>query len=301
MEPESERGDRPSNLVVPWAGGARWRRAWLAAVLAALASLLAPAASPAAPLRVMSFNVRLSVEGDGPDNWTHRRNILVETIVRARPDIVGTQELKKVQGDYLLANLPGYAWFGTDRRGGRDDEYMGIFYRRDRLRLVALGNFWLSDTPNVPGSISWGHPYPRMVTWGLFEAKADGRRLYVFNTHFPYRAEDEAARTRAAEAIAARIAALPREVPVVLTGDFNTAPGSPAYSLLTRSLADARTAAPAVEGPEGTFHAFTGKAERRIDWILARGLAPARFRTDASSRNGRYPSDHFPIVADFDW
>ena len=268
-----------------------------------VAALLAIAGAPAAaePLRVMTFNVRVPVAQDGPNLWERRKALLAEVVARARPDLIGTQELKKEQGDYLLARLSGYAWFGSDRRGGHDDEHMGIFYRRDRLRLLELGNFALSDTPRVPGSISWGHPYPRMVTWGLFESRASGRRFYLYNTHFPYRAEDEAARTKAAEAIAQRIAALPADVPVVLTGDFNTEPGSPAHRLLTEALADARLSAPRATGPEATFHAFTGKAERRIDWILARGARPRRVHTDASAREGRYPSDHFPVIADFDW
>ena len=262
------------------------------------AAALAGTAAQAQALRVMSFNVRVPVDQDGANAWPHRKDLLVATVRKAHPDIIGTQELKKVQADYMLAHLPGYAWFGIDRRGGHADEHMAIFYRRDRLKLVDLGNFWLSDTPDVPGSISWGHPYPRMVTWGLFETRADGRRFYVYNTHFPYRAEDEDARTRAASAIAARIAALPAGVPVVLTGDFNTEPSSPAHALLTRSLTDARDAAPTVSGPAQTFHAFTGKADRRIDWILVRGFTPLRFATDTSARAGRYPSDHFPVIAD---
>ncbi|TFI60354.1 endonuclease/exonuclease/phosphatase family protein [Sphingomonas parva] len=270
-------------------------------LLLALCATAVPAggASPAGTLRVMSFNVRVPVAQDGRHAWPHRRDLLVDTIASQSPDVVGTQELTRAQGDYLLARLPGYSWFGIDRRGGHDDEHMAIFYRRDRLRLVELGNFWLSETPNVPGSISWGHPFPRMVTWGLFETIADGRRFYVYNTHFPYRAGDEPARTRAAAAIAARIAALPAAVPVVLTGDFNTEPGSPTYALLSGSLADARAQAGSVAGPEGTFHAFTGTPRRRIDWILARGLRAARFHTDDRHRDGLYPSDHFPVTADF--
>ena len=86
------------------------------------------------------------------------------------------------------------------RGGGADDEHMGVLYRTDALRLVESGDFWLSDTPDVVGSITWGNLYPRMVTWGLFESRDDGRRFYLFNTHFPYRDEDDAARTRCAQA-----------------------------------------------------------------------------------------------------
>ncbi|WP_423604817.1 endonuclease/exonuclease/phosphatase family protein [Sphingomonas sp. MS122] len=262
------------------------------------------AALPAAArdgLRVMAFNVRLPLAADGPNRWEARRDLFVETIRRADPDIIGTQELWKIQGDHVIARLPRYSWFGIDRRGGHGDEHMGVFYRRDRLRLVEMGNFWLSDTPEVPGSISWGHPLPRMVTWGLFETIPGGRRFWFCNTHFPYRGEDEGARTKGAELIAARIAALPGDAPVVVTGDFNTGPDSGAHRALTAKLADAWAAAAAREGPAETFHGFTGKADRRIDWVLARGLNAAKVETVTFGRKGRYPSDHFPVVVDYRW
>jgi endonuclease/exonuclease/phosphatase family metal-dependent hydrolase len=274
---------------------------WLAiaAAVAALIADVAPAA--AATLRVMTFNVRVPLAQDGPNAWPNRKSLLGDVVARARPDIIATQELKKEQGDYLIDRFPGYAWFGSDRRGGDDDEHMGIFYRRDRLRIVELGNFWLSDTPRVPGSISWGHPYPRMVTWGLFEAKADGRRFYVYNTHLPYRAEDEPARTKGAQAIAAHIASLPADVPLILAGDFNTVPGSPTYAALDEALDDVRTTTASLRGPEATYHAFTGKADRRIDWIFVRGFKPVSVATDATRRGNVYPSDHYPVVAELRW
>lgn len=254
-----------------------------------------------AGLRVMSFNVRLPIASDGPNRWEARQELFVETIRRADPDIIGTQELWKIQGDRVIAKLPQFAWFGIDRRGGHGDEHMGVFYRRDRLRVVELGNFWLSETPEVPGSISWGHPYPRMATWGLFETVATGKRFWFINTHFPYRAEDEAAREKAARQIAAWIAARPGGLPLVLTGDFNTVPDSVAHRLLSAELADGWSAAAERKGPEETFHAFTGKADRRIDWVFARGLTAATAETVTFKRNGRYPSDHFPVVVDYRW
>ncbi len=267
----------------------------------AFAAALPAAAKGPDGLRVMSFNVRLPVAADGPNRWEARQGLFVETIRRADADIIGTQELWKIQADHLIAKLPRYSWFGIDRRGGHADEHMGVFYRRDRLKLVQLGNFWLSDTPDVPGSISWGHPYPRMATWGLFETIPGGKRFWFINTHFPYRAEDEAAREKGAAAIAAWIAARPDGAPVVLTGDFNTVPDSGTHNALSAGLADAWDAAKVRSGPAETFHAFTGKADRRIDWVFARGLTAARVETVTFGRNGRYPSDHFPVVVDYRW
>ncbi|MFL9840744.1 endonuclease/exonuclease/phosphatase family protein [Sphingomonas sp. ST-64] len=274
------------------------RRVIAVATAIGLAPGFARAAETRTGLRVMSFNVRLPRPEDGRDRWEARRDLFIETIRRAAPDIIGTQELWKIQGDYVLERLPGYAWFGVDRRGGHGDEHMGVFFRRDRLRVIDLGNFWLSETPDVAGSIAWGHPYPRMATWGLFETMA-GKRFWLINTHFPYRAEDEAARSNCAAAIADWVAQRPGSDAVLLTGDFNTGPDSEAHRILSARLEDAWTAAPERTGPEGTFHGFTGTPGKRIDWVMARGLTPVAVETVDFGRGGRFPSDHFPVVADF--
>ena len=78
----------------------------------------------------------------------------------------------------LVARLPAYTWFGESRKGSTEDEHMGVFYRKDRLRVRDSGNFWLSDTPDVPGSRTWGNILPRMVTWARFERIADGATLH---------------------------------------------------------------------------------------------------------------------------
>ena len=266
-----------------------------------LVALFAAGPSAAQALRVMSFNVRLLTEADGPNQWRHRRDLAARMIREQDPDVIGTQELFAEQGDDLIARLPEYAWFGRGRRGDRGDEHMGVFYRRDRLRVIESGDFWLSDTPDVAGSISWGNLLPRMVTWALFERTGDGRRFYVFNTHLPYREQDEAARVRGVEAIVQRLRALPAEVPIVVTGDFNIGPDGRVHEVLAAQLRDAWTTAPERTGPEATFHAFSGHADRRIDWILSRGLQATRAETVTAHEGERYPSDHFPVVAQLRW
>jgi endonuclease/exonuclease/phosphatase family metal-dependent hydrolase len=213
------------------------------------------------------------------------------------PDLMGTQELFYSQGEYIREKLPEYAWFGISRRGNREDEHMGVFYKASKLRLVNSGNFWLSETPEKPGSMSWDVSLPRMVTWGLFETKAGKRRFYYYNTHFPHRREDAAARLKCAQVIVERAGRLPKNIPFILTGDFNAQPDGDAHQLFAKDWQDAWKTAPVRFGPEGTSSGFAGSMTgRRIDWIFLRGAVKA-LQTSSVTLNdkGRFPSDHFPV------
>lgn len=267
----------------------------------ALAVVIAAIALPAsaAELKVMTFNVRTMAAQDGPNAWDKRRDLFAQTIRQLHPDVIGTQELFKQQGDDTVQRLPEYTWFGRDRFGGHSEEHMGIFYRKDRLKVVESGDFWLSDTPDKVASITWGNVFPRMVNWALFERLDDHKRFYLLDTHFPYRDQDEDARSRGAKEMAAWIAKLPAGIPVIITGDFNTGPASQAHATLTATLKDAWDSAPKRQGPDKTFHDFTGKPTERIDWILYRGVSATSATTVTTSKDGRYPSDHFPVEVDF--
>jgi endonuclease/exonuclease/phosphatase family metal-dependent hydrolase len=260
--------------------------------------MAAPAVAAEAPLRVMTFNVRVPVD-TGMNAWVNRRDLMVSVIKAEHPDLLGTQELTEEQGEYLAAHLPGYAWFGQGREGGTKGEHMGVFYRTDRLEVLRSGDFWLSDTPDVPGSITWGQPYPRMVTWAKFRLRDGGGTFNYFNTHFPYRPEDVRPRMLSANEILQRIGKLPSAGRVILAGDFNCGPDSPVYAKLTGTLHDAWTTAASRSGPEKTFHNFTGNPDQRIDWILTRGFRAIAVQTVTTHDGARYPSDHFPVVAEF--
>lgn len=267
-----------------------------------LAASLAPAAS-AEQLRVMTFNVRYPNPGDGADVWAARRELLVETVRRHAPDVMGTQELFHEQGQFIVERLPEYAWFGVSRRGNQQDEHMGVFYRKEKLTLIDSGNFWLSPTAERPGSSAWGMTLPRMVTWAILELKAGGTRFLYYNTHFPHRPEDDAARRMCAKVIADRLSLYDEKLPIVVTGDFNAGVQSAAYATLAAGLKDTwKEAARRSEGPEGTFHGFRGKPGReRIDWILYRApwrVLSTEILTDHDGE--RYPSDHFPVLSVFE-
>ena len=256
-----------------------------------------PAKPIARPIKVMTFNVRYASD-EGATRWAVRRPVMVELIRRAAPDVIGTQELLQRQGDDLTRALPGYRWFGRDRMGGHANEYMGILYRPDRLTLVGHGDFWLSETPDVVGSQSWGTDLPRMANWAVFETKeAMPHRFLFLDTHLAHRDEDAEARDKAAALIVSRLPALAKDLPVVVAGDMNARPDTAAYRRFASALTDAWPAAARREGPEMTFHDFTGTPDRRIDYLFLRGFRAKTIATDTYHQGKTYPSDHFPIEA----
>ncbi len=250
-------------------------------------------------LDVMSFNVRYPSPNDGPNVWENRRDILVETIRLKDPDLMGTQELFYLQGQYIVEKLPEYTWFGVSRRGDHENEHMGVFYKRSKLRLVESGEFWLSETPDTPASMSWDVSLPRMVTWGLFEMIETSRRFYFYNTHFPHRRQDHAARVECAKVIADRMRALPTDLPFIMTGDFNAPAREEVYKVLVPPLGDAWIETEVKSGPETTSSRWSGNTEgRRIDWLLYRGdIKVLEAETVTHNLDGRYPSDHYPVFA----
>ncbi|WP_336868978.1 endonuclease/exonuclease/phosphatase family protein [Sphingomonas sanguinis] len=266
--------------------------------LAVLATgLLVATGALAEPLKVMTFNVRYASD-EGAQRWAVRRPVMVELIRRAAPDVVGTQELLQRQGDDIVAALPGYRWFGRDRRGGHADEHMGIFYRTDRLTLIDQGDFWLSDTPEVVGSQSWGTDLPRLASWAVFETReAKPHRFLFVDTHLPHRDQDGEARDKAARLILSRLPDLAKGLPLVLAGDMNARPDTAAYRTFAGALTDAWGSAKRREGPVLTFHDFTGTPDRRIDYLFLRGFKADTVTTDTYHQGKVYPSDHFPIEA----
>ncbi|WBU36984.1 endonuclease/exonuclease/phosphatase family protein [Homoserinibacter sp. YIM 151385] len=250
-------------------------------------------------IRVISANVRIPVD-EGDASWEARGPLLARTLADAQPDLIGTQELTSLQARDLLEAMPGMRMLGRDRRGGRDDEHCAILIRDDRLEVREHGDFWLSDTPDLVASITWGNAFPRITTWVRVRERATGRELVHANTHLPYRPEDADARERGARLILDRLEEIAAGDPIVLTGDFNCGPDCAVHEILSESLADVHDEGPHT-GPDGTFHGFTGEPGERIDWVLQRGLRLRAARTMDEHEGTVWPSDHFPVLAELDW
>ncbi len=245
----------------------------LAACAARRRAVPEEAAGSGTPLSVMTFNIRYA-HTTPPNLWPDRFPVITELISRRRPDIIGTQEGLYHQLRDLESALPDYGWIGMGRDGGSRGEFMAVFYRKDRVVPLEYDHYWLSDTPLVPGSRTWGNNYPRMVTSVKFKDRSDGRELLFVNTHLDH--EVQASRDRSAALILNRLRSAREGLPVILVGDFNVGNDNRVYSMLTAPGAFTDTWL-AAGNPDtlGTFHDFKGataaRGKPRIDWILVRG------------------------------
>jgi len=263
----------------------------------------------AAELRVMSFNVRYGTAKDGPNHWDRRREFLVETIKAFRPDLLGTQETLGFQRDFLAEQFSKeYEVLGVGRDDGKErGEMMALYFRRERFEKLDGGHFWLSDTPETVGSRSWDSSLPRMATWVKLRDRRQpqARPILFLNTHFDHMGKT--ARLESARLIRRRLAEH-QDASLVLTGDFNAGDGSDPYRALFETAADVpspvvdafRKTHPERGAEEGTFSGFKAESTRgdRIDWIgVSRDWTIREAAIDRTAREGRTPSDHFPVTA----
>ncbi|MGB9745950.1 MAG: endonuclease/exonuclease/phosphatase family protein [Bacteroidales bacterium] len=253
-------------------------------------------------IRVMTFNIRLDTPVDSMNNWKYRRENAARMIRFYDADLLGTQEVLHNQLQDLLALLPEYGFTGVGRKDGKNEgEYSALFYRKSRFELLKTGNFWLSQTPEVPGSIGWDAACERMVTWGIFKDRETGKKFAAFNTHFDHKGK--LARLNSALLLKERTGQIAGNLPVILTGDFNTTEGSePIQALLEGGkLKDTRRSAALVYGPEWTFHGF-GKVplpeRERIDFIFVSSAIKVNVCASlAEVCDTIYLSDHNPVLA----
>lgn len=264
--------------------------------------------------RVMTFNIRYAGGDKGEHAWANRRNAVAQCINAADPDILGLQEVEAVQADWLRESFPHYAFHGVGRIDGvRKGEFAPILYRADRYEPQDSGHFWISTTPDVPGSKSWNTACERMASWVRLRDRASKHELLVINTHLDHVSAQ--AREQGVKMIRERAEQLPRQpdathIPVIITGDFNTSADGPlgvhlcsgdsAPDAAGFALRDAyRVGDPTADGDEATFNAWTPRTDGdRIDWIFATpSFDVVSVTIDRHMPEGVLPSDHYPVIA----
>ncbi|MBN2269351.1 MAG: endonuclease/exonuclease/phosphatase family protein [Sedimentisphaerales bacterium] len=296
-------------------------RSWLVGIVAVLVFagglLDANEAEPGKgglEVSVMTFNIRYGTANDGANRWENRRELVSDVIRKYEPDVIGLQEALGFQIDEICKALPQYARLGVGRDDGKTKgEYSAILYRSDKFQVEQGGTFWLSDTPEVPGSITWGNACTRICTWARFVEKKTGRAFYHYNLHLDH--VSQPSREKSMLLLVERIGKRRHANPFVVTGDFNADEKNPAILFLKGKTSLANKEGDKSENPipmvdtfrvrhpdakdVGTFNDFKGtNTGGKIDYILTTTdvhVLDAQILHD--NVDGRYPSDHFPVTA----
>ena len=247
-----------------------------------------------------SFNLRMDTPSDGENAWPNRKEMVKGLIRFHELDIIGTQEGFKHQLDDIL-ELGNYAYVG----GGRDDgidagEHSAILYNKNRFDVVDKGDFWFSETADVP-SKGWDATCcNRICSWAKFRERRSGKEFFVFNAHYDHQGQE--ARRNSSLMLLERIKKIAGDNTVIATGDFNALPDSEPIQIIYDSglLKDAYlvTKDPPY-GTVGTFNSFNPEAPmmNRIDYIwVTPEVVVKKYGVLNDMHSGRFPSDHFPVM-----
>lgn len=281
----------------------------------AVAADNSPVKSGAATHTVMTCNIRVNLPEDeaAGNGWSSRRDLCLDVIRAQKPDLISFQEVLRDQMADLIKGLPTHGGFGFEgpEMDARMVGYGGIaknpvFYSRERYELVTSGGFWLSETPHLPGSLSWDSARARHVNWVRLRDRASGKQLRLLSTHLDHVSQH--AREEQMKLILAEAAVYAPEFPQILCGDLNATAANPVLKLaLDAGWKDSHTEAPEPRDDGNTTHGFLGDknpksdaAKRRgpIDFILTRGAIQTRgWKIIRDSKDGKYPSDHYFVAA----
>jgi Kef-type K+ transport system membrane component KefB/endonuclease/exonuclease/phosphatase family metal-dependent hydrolase len=250
-------------------------------------------------LRVVTWNLRFDNPLDGPNVWSERSEEAMDLVRHLNPDLVGFQEALGSQVGELVDGLPDLDWYGEGRNDGAlGGELSPIFFRRRRFDPIDGGTFWLSESPDQPGSRSWGASHPRIATWLVLHDRWTDVDFVVANTHLDHARSET--RVEQAKVLLERLFPVVAGRPLVLVGDLNDRPDSPVFRVFAEVLRDARavSAAPP-EGPTTTYNGFTApKDDFLIDHVFVDGAVEVRAVrvVDDQGPDGRYLSDHYPVL-----
>jgi endonuclease/exonuclease/phosphatase family metal-dependent hydrolase len=268
-----------------------------------LITLLGAHANAQQTYNVMTFNLRYHNNYDSLNGWTYRRDKVCAEIQFYETDILGTQENLEDMVEDLDKCLDGYEHVGVGRDDGKTKgEYSAIFIKKEKFSILKSSTFWLSQTPEVPGSKSWAAALTRICTWAKLKDKNTGKIFFVFNTHFDH--IGKVARAESGHLIVRYIDSIAHDVPTILMGDLNTTPQEEAvHSILdpANKYKLYNTIDISKEkhfGPTGSFNSFTNKetSDYPIDHIfVSKDFDVLKHANLSETWGGRYNSDHFPV------
>ncbi|TDB65956.1 endonuclease/exonuclease/phosphatase family protein [Arundinibacter roseus] len=251
------------------------------------------------PITVASYNLRYNTPNDGVNAWPNRKEHVKSLIRYHEFDLFGTQEVLRGQIEDV-AELSEFGFLGKGRDDGKEGgEHSAIFYKKDRFKVLDSGDFWLSETPDVPGKGWDATCCNRICSWAKFQDLKTKKQFYFFSVHFDH--QGVKARQESGKLMVRKIKEIAKNIPAICVGDFNSTPETEQIKAMETILQDTyKVSAQPPYGPVGTFNSFKFDApmENRIDYIfVSKEFNVLKYGVLTDAREQRYPSDHQPVVA----
>lgn len=250
------------------------------------------------PVIIATYNLRYNNPGDGINAWPNRKENVKALIRFHEFDIFGTEEglIDQIKD---LAEMEEYAYIGKGRDDGKEaGEHSAIFYRKSRFQLLQSGDFWLSETPEVPGKGWDAKCCNRICSWGEFKDLKTKKKFFFFCVHFDH--QGVVARQESGKLMVKKIKKIAKGAPVISVGDFNSTPETEQIQEMQTILRDSyKVTETPPYGPAGTFNAFKFDAplKWRIDYIfVSPGIRVLKYGVLTDAKDQRYPSDHQPVM-----
>lgn len=248
---------------------------------------------------VATYNIRYDNPGDTGNLWVDRAP-MVSGLIRFHDfDIFGVQEALKNQLDDISNSLPLYVRYGKGRDDGKDGgEHAAIYYKKDKFKLLKSGDFWLSETPEVPGKGWDAICCNRICSWTYLEALESGKKFYVFNVHFDH--QGVIARKESGKLMIEKMKAIAGNQPIIFMGDLNGGRDSEWYQTIANSgiLKDTYHDVQFPYENNSSGNGFkTPQGNTVIDHIFrSEQFKAKRWGILTDTYFGKYPSDHFPVM-----
>lgn len=252
-------------------------------------------------MKICTFNLRKNCD-KGLQSFRKRFPLIKVFFEKEAPDITGFQEVMPGPLKKLARNLKDYEFYGVGRMAGNKEESVPIAWKKDKFTCLDKGTFWLSDTPDVPGSKAFDCYWPRICSW--VKLQSEEGVLLVYNVHLDHRSEP--ARQLGTKLVKEHMAknVISDKAGLMIMGDFNVFPDSDVVAKMAEPFVSADDVNVALkditENLEYSYQGYGLEARKeKIDYIyVSEGLKAEdpSYLYEYINEKGTYISDHFPVL-----
>ncbi|NFA42945.1 endonuclease/exonuclease/phosphatase family protein [Clostridium botulinum] len=254
-------------------------------------------------MKVMTFNLRCDFFLDFNNRWDERKKLVFDVINKYNCDIIGTQEATKKMFKDISDNIETFNIIGNPRSKKLFSERNDILISK-KHSIIENKTFWLHDNPEKYGRSRWYSMFPRICTTAIVELK-NSKRIRICNSHLDFLLPQARAYELKKLSEFIKKEQEKEELPLIIMGDFNSNPNSKLIKeFINGDVFNKRLVAVQDKKKDlynkATMGNFKNKEKgSHIDYIfVSEEFEIIDVEIVKYNVNGKYPSDHYPLMAE---